>query len=82
MWKQIKSRLIDIDRQTVEAECAGKTTLVVQAELKVEWGSEKYINYLDGEERGPLPGCVWGMDGPSSEKREWYTSMSLMQRAG
>ena len=54
------SRLIDIDRQTVEAECAGKTTLVVQAELKVEWGRDKYINYMDGEERGPLPGCVWG----------------------
>ena len=64
MWKQIKSRLIDIDRQTVEAECAGKTILVVQAELKVEWGREKYINYLDGEERELLPGCVWGDGSP------------------
>ena len=32
----------------------------VQAELKVEWGREKYTNYMDGEEMGPLPGCVWG----------------------
>ena len=30
----------------------GKTTLVVHAELKLEWGREKYINYLDGEEWG------------------------------
>ena len=82
MWKQIKSRLIDIDRQTVEAECAGKTTLVVQAELKVEWGTEKYINYLDGEERRAIAWLRLGDGCPSSEKREWYTSMSLMQRAG
>ena len=26
----------------------------MQAELKVEWGREKYINYLNGEERGAI----------------------------
>ena len=35
-------------------ECAVKTTLVVQAELKLEWGREKYINYSDVEERGAI----------------------------
>ena len=27
-------------------------TLVVQPELKLEWDREKYINYLDGKEKG------------------------------
>ena len=28
------------------------TTLVLGAELKLEWGREKYIDNLDGEDRG------------------------------
>ena len=84
IWRSIKNRLIDIDRQTVEAECAGKTILVVHAELKLEQGREKYINYCIwmGKRGGHCLAAFGGMDGPSSEKREWYTSMSFMQRAG
>ena len=42
------------------AGCAGKTTIVVQAELKLEWGREKYIKYLDGEEGAIAWLRLWG----------------------
>ena len=42
-----------------QSDCAEKTSLVVQAQLKLEWSRRKYINYLDDEERGTLPDCVW-----------------------
>ena len=63
-----------LDRQTVEAECAGKTTLVVQAELKLEWGREKYINCFDGEERGAIASLRLGGWMAHHLRNEWHTA--------
>lgn len=54
VWRTVKKRLIDIDRQYIEAECSQKISLTLQTELKLSWGREKYIDSLDGDDKSAI----------------------------
>ncbi|KAJ4445060.1 hypothetical protein ANN_06859 [Periplaneta americana] len=43
VWRKVKKRLKDIDRQITEGECRDKVALEIQSMIKTNWGSELYL---------------------------------------
>jgi hypothetical protein len=51
VWKAVRRRCIDIERQDMEAKMRGKGSLTLYNELKNSWEREKYIDTCSFEER-------------------------------
>ncbi|KAJ4446841.1 hypothetical protein ANN_13539 [Periplaneta americana] len=56
VWRKVKKRLKDIDRQITEGECRDKVALEIQSMIKTNWGTELYL--YGGSREGRL-GLIW-----------------------
>ncbi|KAJ4447749.1 hypothetical protein ANN_09757 [Periplaneta americana] len=56
VWRNVKKRLKDIDRQITEGECREKVALEIQSMIKTNWGAEPY---LYGDSREGRLGLIW-----------------------
>ncbi|KAJ4447353.1 hypothetical protein ANN_09359 [Periplaneta americana] len=56
VWRKVKKRLKDIDRQITEGECRDKVALEIQSMIKTNWGAELYL--YGGSKDGRL-GLIW-----------------------
>ncbi|KAJ4433430.1 hypothetical protein ANN_15689 [Periplaneta americana] len=56
VWRKVKKRLKDIDRQITEGECRDKVALEIQWMIKTNWGIE--LDLYGGSREGRL-GLIW-----------------------
>lgn len=54
VWRKVKNRLKDIERQSIEEECRNKTSLSFQNLYKTSWGKENYLIDVGIKERAGL----------------------------
>ncbi|PSN43784.1 hypothetical protein C0J52_20187, partial [Blattella germanica] len=45
VWRKVKKRLIDINRQEIEGDCRKKITLEIQTLTSINWGKETYLEW-------------------------------------
>ena len=45
VWRKVKKRLIDINRQEIEGDCREKITLEIQTLTSINWGKETYLEW-------------------------------------
>ncbi|KAJ4438548.1 hypothetical protein ANN_14495 [Periplaneta americana] len=54
VWRNVKMRLIDIERQEIELQCSEKSSLHLQSDLMLNWGRCDYINSCNKDSRAGL----------------------------
>ncbi|KAJ4451171.1 hypothetical protein ANN_02613 [Periplaneta americana] len=54
VWRNVKMRLIDIERQEIELQCSEKSSLHLQSDLMLNWCRCDYINSCNKDSRAGL----------------------------